>query len=465
MKKFSCSSITKSGKNCKNYAIQGKEKEKNAQKCWVHSFSITSVDESEEREKNNNHNFWPSLYNPKKQGTDKNSARWASVLENTEEIYGILDFKIVHSKEFNQTIFLFGENHYKYDVTECEAKNDVIMYASYIRTYIKALLLAYADHCFFDIYFERYFLMKKKKLQPMPKWIDTNIPRLEELFSGCLHKIVDKKCDFSNIRVHAVDVRMISVNFSGRKYYAYFMLMRRLINDLNERINQFDEYRGEEIILDEQQKIQHLFHPIKKDKKGQYNLEKIQKLFHVDEKSNVVKELNSIDDIKFHHKTNIKTLLLNQLNEVKKKITTFYINEAEQIFNMVDNVYKQHKVELNERNLTVFAYLRDELTKLLYKMINITAEIVDLYTLGRIFHKFKYKTQEQKQNDFPTYATNIIYYAGLTHTRYTYRVLKYLGFEDVYTTQTQNATAESKACVKAPSLEKLKEKLIPWPDA
>ena len=174
-KKLYCCAITKKGKNCKNCVLGGKESDVHEKKCRVHSFfKIENQNENQEK-------FPRETKNTKKK-------QFSAFLQNTEEIYGITSFDIVHSKEYNQTILLFGENHDKFEITECDLKNEPRKQRKYIVDYINAILLSNPD-MFFDFYLEIHLVIANKKLQPQPKGISPNIKNITNLFSGCLEEI------------------------------------------------------------------------------------------------------------------------------------------------------------------------------------------------------------------------------------------------------------------------------------
>ena len=131
--------------------------------------------------------------------------------------------------------------------------------------------------------------------------------------------------------------------------------------------------------------------------------------------------------------------------------------EAEKIFDVGQEVYQNQNPKFEPKNLEFFTELKNKFTYLSEKFISIRMRIMDLYTLARIFHKFEDKTQEQREKNFPEYATNIIYYAGSDHIVYILNLLKEFGFNEIY---TSGPKASEKACIFAPTLEKLEEKLI-----
>ena len=82
-------------------------------------------------------------------------------------------------------------------------------------------------------------------------------------------------------------------------------------------------------------------------------------------------------------------------------------------------------------------------------------KIMDIYTLARIFHYFRPEKDEMPRN-FPLYATNIIYYSGENHSRYTQSLLIQIGFKEIFAQQNRY----DKACVIAPSFRSLEQMMI-----
>ena len=461
MKKVHCPALTKKGKYCKNhYYIPLKHVEYLNTVCWIHSslqMKIETENEQQQEEElktaNNNNNE-----------TKTNSIELVKI---TEKIYGIIIFYILHSKEYNQTIFLFGEYHDLSREIECQKRLDFSYrkkdIRSYIVDYIKAILQGF-DHMFFDFYLEINLVIKEKKLQPitMESMGSKNIKAITNLFSGCLEEIKEKKCGYSNVRVHAADARFLDLK---EKNTLYFDVMLSLENYLQDRILNVDEEEYQNMKLKfsiPEKKNEDLFHPIKKNKHGKYNMSEIEKFFNVDKKSYIVKEINKIDEKKFNHDTNIKKRLTKELDNIRTLVVDFYMNESEEVFDEVEQAFENGTPEFGEETVDFFSDLNTKLKHLYNKWLEITLQIMDLYTLARIFHEFKAQTDEQKQKNFPKYATNIMYYAGADHINYTFEILKEFGFNEIYNSRDVSYDKKKPACVKAPSFEILEKHLIPW---
>ena len=436
-----CIAYTKTkNRRCKLcISVEGKQ----VQLCWVHFRSLNTSQPY-------------SL--SKSRGVQEN--KWSLLLKTTEEIYGIVRFQIVHSREYNQTILLFGELHHKFEITECEIKTQNISTQptrTYIRNYIEAIIRSMED-MFFDIYLERSLIIKEKKLQPKaPTPNAPNLIELEKLFSGCLEEMNGKKCVFPNVRVHASDARTLDLEKSS----FYVAIIDTLVDKLRKRTKDFNKYEGSKPIFKVRGKAnEDLFHPIKQNKHGAYDVNEILMFFHIDDKSYVFKEINLIDENTFNHKKNIKNRLLKELHHVRTSITDFYVNKAEKVLQVVENVYKYNEPKFVRKNYDFFINLENELEDLFEELVFIMKNIMDIYTLARIFHAFQSKTEEQKTKNFPKYASNIIYYAGADHIMYTLEMLKEFGFEEIYSTGSHSL--ESNACVKAPPFSKLQEKMITW---
>ena len=321
------------------------------------------------------------------------------LLTNTEEIYGIISLNILYSREYNQTILLFGEHHDKFKITECDIyKRKSSSNQTSIVDYIEAIIQWKPDIYFFDFYLESHLVIQHKKLQPVSKGESININQIRSLFSGCLEEIEGKKCKFSNLRVHAADARVLDPN-KGELYLEFILSLE---DDLEMRLDDFDKYIGSKPFgfVKKNKEFENLFHPIKKENNGQYDIHKIQEFFHVDNKSYVMKEIKLIDEETFNHEQNIKILLLNELEHIRTNLISWYINEAEEVFDKVEEMYKNNNPQFIEENYIDFTELHDELTELGDKLIDITFPILDLYSLARIFHEFRPKTLTQKKKIF-----------------------------------------------------------------
>ena len=259
-------------------------------------------------------------------------------------------------------------------------------------------------------------------------------------------------------------------------------MISSLKRDLEKRLRKLNVYIGSTPFefVKNLKNLEHVFHPIEKEEEKkislggsgggggpslQYDIDQIYEFFHVDEKSYVMKEIKLIDETKFNHNhKNIKKRLLKELNKVRDDLVSFYINQAEPVLSKVEQVYKTQEPKFIENNYDYFVSLKKELRNLSSNLVDIKAPIMDLYTLARIFHQFRPSKKEEgkkEETNFPKYATNIIYYGGVFHTDYTLKILKEFGFEEIYHAGSYD---QENACIKAPSLEILEKKLIPWND-
>ena len=452
-----CTSYTKSGNPCKLcISVEGKKDKL----CWIHFRSGPIFFKTQTQKKKVISFSILEHYSPPKKtegGGPPNDTKWSRLLKKTKEIYGIVSFHILHSKKYNQTVFLFGEIHNKFASTECFTKTEQSS-KSYIRNYLEAII-RFSKNTFFDFYLERHLIIKNKKLQPVPKSYAPNIEAIKELFFGCLEEIQGQKCLFPNVRVHAVNARVLELETSWNFYFTIIQLVSKQLALLTKLPPKFyKEVKPVHTLAGK--KIQDALHPIKKDENGKYNVTDILKFFHLDEKSYVTKEINRIDEKKFDHKQKIKNHLLKELENLRTKTTDFYINKAEKVFDVVENFYINNKPELGQKTMNFFVQLQKEVHDLALEMVVSTGYTMDLYTLARIFHKFIPKTQKEKDK-FPIYATNIIYYAGAEHIKYSLEILKQFGFKAIY--NGVPAAFQWRACIKAPPFEKLQQKIIHLP--
>ena len=474
-KKFYCSAFTKNGKNCKNCVRKPTVENKT---CKVHAFHTQNQNENENEQGQNRETTNVLLKSPLNNKIKKKTAAMRAkekksddsrlVLAHTEEIYGIITLNILYSREYNQTILLLGELHHISGITECDMKKQPSSNRTSIQNYIEAIIQWKPEVYFFDFYLERHLVIENKKLQPVSQVASVNINEIRSLFSGCLEEIEGKKCKFSNLRVHAADARFLD----PQKAELYLEFIYLLLEDLEKQLSDFDNYIGIKPFkfIDKNKVFENLYHPVTKPKNGQYNIHEIQEFFHIDEKSYVMKEIRLIDEKKFNHNKNIKNLLLKELEDVRTNLISWYIHEAEEVFNKVEKIYKNNNPPFIEDHYLDFTKLYDELSDLEDRLLDITFRVQDLYTLARIFHKFTPKPGAQPKINFTKYPTNIIYYAGATHTDYTLKVLTKLGYKEIYASgsytpeiyENPSYSQESKdrACIPAPSLEILEKILI-----
>ena len=187
----------------------------------------------------------------KKKKEDEN--RWALLLKNTKQIYGITKLDIVHSQEYNQTILLFGEHHLKSEITECETLATGLV-LTYIVNYLEAILRFRVERFFFDVYIERDLVIEEKKLLAVPEVESKNIKAIYELVSGCLEKIHEKKCTFPNARIHAADARHSGASLPGYSGYTrermYGLVISLITQDLEIRLANVDESTNVPFMID-----------------------------------------------------------------------------------------------------------------------------------------------------------------------------------------------------------------------
>ena len=376
------------------------------------------------------------------------------ILKQTKAIYGITYLHILYSKEFNQLIYLFGEDHLKYSKKECEESKSLLhaeQQQTYIVTYIESLL-QYFVTSFFDFYLERPLLLEEKQLKPLRlKYESRNINNLQKLFKGCLEILPEEECEFKNIRVHAVNAR---IRKESSTIVQYLKAIQLLIPIYEICVGDYPDCSVEEKDIESKMGTnwQEVLHPVKKLPTGKYNKSDINQLFEIDMKSKVEKEINLIDKTKFNldNKKIIKNMLLDELLQVRQILYKTY-EITQQVISDVENYIlgiEKFDLESVKDNFESLKGIEDYIK-------NNSSKIMDIYTLARIFHKFESKPNQIRRHT-PAYATNIIYYAGDIHSKYTQSLLIRLGFKEIYAQENKN----DKACIFAPSLTLLEKYML-----
>ena len=199
----------------------------------------------------------------------------------------------------------------------------------------------------------------------VPEVESKNIKAIYELVSGCLEKIHEKKCTFPNARIHAADARHSGVSLPGYSGYTrermYGLVISLITQDLEIRLANVDESTNVPFMIDVPGITnEDLFHPIKKNKNGEYNVLEIEQFFNIDQKSYLVKEINKVDDRIFNHKKKIKARLWKEVSELQKTIPDFYVLESEKIFDVVQEVYQNQNPKFEPKNVEFFYRIKKQ---------------------------------------------------------------------------------------------------------
>ena len=316
---------------------------------------------------------------------------WPDLVKKTKELYGIVSFTILESENPKQTIIVMGERH---DLRDPSSTDCSTMFATYAPDYI--LKLFEMKNYFFDLFLEVPLIIKNKKLV-RPSHLTSgsrNINYLtEKLFST-------KKSRFENLRTHAVDVRQNLELKGWQKVIRYIQSFFEA-----KKTNTITRTDLEKKIGDWKLEIGSM---LKERSENQ-----VQKLLNVDENSLIQKEINRICRNKSFTVT-LQREFHEQLVAKRKKAVDLYTTL---------NVFTNRLLTALESKSGKFKE-HNEIKKILGKFVRYEQDLLDMYTIARIFHTFNPK----KKSTFPSSAKNAIVYVGNAHARTIVNILLSLNF-------------------------------------
>jgi hypothetical protein len=291
-------------------------------------------------------------------------------------------FRHMYSKEYDMTVYLFGELHS--NITDCPTL--VGKKFELVENYFKRLVEN--TDVFLDIYFE--FPGYDKRYYSNVEYMAPQ--RMQELFKKfyrCVEELSrkSKECELS--RMHYIDIRTIIDSFAGINETSW--LIRNLLIKSNSE-GLLRSFYKDNII-----RIRNIFNNLNNDNFDKY-LDYW--LFEILSNKYVKKELE---------RSFLEKEIYKYIKDMIKNLSTIY---RKNIRNIIKGI---------EKNIN----FKKKFQSLLNYLIAINLPIVEAYTLSRIFKKFKIKNRLEQ----PVTPHNIIYYAGSAHSLNIENFLLKIGFE------------------------------------
>lgn len=358
-----------------------------------------------------------------------------SILTNTlkytsltsDYLYGSTYISLLYNPQYNQFVIIFGETHRTFDEQQCiEHKHSKI---SYVIDYLTHIL---QTRFFFDFYMEiPYMMYVKQNIDPLQsRGGSGQLNSIKSHFRNC---IMRSNCQYNNLRLHSIDSR-------SRR--------RQLIDKIDDLKANIDEMSRQGVIQYKLNKFKQLVNDISLELN--YIQDEKSALKFLELSNNPIgKDIAKID-VKFEDQ---KRWLNQQYTNVRNKLLTitYYVadmNEQLKIYNTVkdsDNPLRMFDVRQMLESMTS---IKDLL------LSNEHDNLVDLYAISRMFHKFKL-TDADLRKGFPEYAKNIVFYGGTYHAVNIHDMLIKSGYTELFTNYN-----DQKSCIKTPDINLIIDHLV-----
>lgn len=381
-------------------------------------------------------------------------------IPNLRYISGPSCLSYLRSSTYNKQIYLFYEAHGR--VNNC---NDKFLGPNIdINKYLNKLFST--TDKFIDFYVETSKTITSKKF----KYNTTNyIDKVRAEFYNCVDP--NFQCEWNNIRVHYADIRSVIKFEDGKQSLEHYnsilkigdlisLLEYSFINYINEpslyyNKDFFDTKEEYDIHLNEiKMKMVHISNNCI-DRYNEillYKKELLEYIFLFLSPSIITKlygNAKNIDIIKKEiQKSNLSSLTIFMLfknsytnNPTLKNLIKYNKKNAKTISKQLMNITKIEHVDIKDinieepfQNISNIVEMLNGL-KLLVSINNTyilphMACYMDLYTICRMFKTFKHDSKIVYQ---PVNISNVIFYGGESHSKNIAIMLKYLGFEELYT--------------------------------
>lgn len=322
------------------------------------------------------------------------------ILPSTKYVSGPMSITYLTSEKYNKKVYIFGEAHgYEKgcnDLPRSRSSNvDISTYLQQTFSNTKK---------FIDFYMEDP-MFRSSKIKDAKRFADI----LANDLRNCLNPKNRDKCVFKTVRTHFVDVRV--EEYDGEIYVTG--IFEKLILDLKQC------YKKR--------------HPDCLSKESGELLEKILSLDSYEELADLALD-KGIEEIPRLRKGLLKLNLNTRMvfSVFKDMVSKWYYPSR---FNLYDFKYLIYKIfDENTPELDIKDF-RLELLKIIKSLTEIRAPVMDLYTITRIFKKFK------KSNYFPPEPKYIIYYAGNDHATLMRKFLQELEFREHFRRESNMETS------------------------
>lgn len=345
----------------------------------------------------------------------------------SDKLYGINYVSVLESTKYKQLIIICGEHHGSYDSKECNYEG------SYVADYLIAL--GSQGVYYFDFYLENSF---ESYVGNKDNVSDTNDESSRQM--DTITKYFQIPENSLKTRIHHTDARTLkSTNFT----YSLVDLLSVIAGCITDIDNGTPLTKDEYLSID--RSIQEIYDII----------------WIIDDKSDI-KNTSYVRDLFGISRQGIrKNLSLKEINRIDAKFTTekkqlmkIYEQMESDIQNLTSSIVglntaiKKYITSNNERDRL---YQLVEMLKygdpIYQAILSSVTQILDLYTLARIFHRFDLSDKDIKLG-MPEYPKNIIVYAGTFHSKNINRILLSLGYHQLFHSENIN-----KSCVDAPSID------------
>jgi hypothetical protein len=324
--------------------------------------------------------------------------------EKVDYITGPSEIMKLKSDKYNKTIYLIGENDHS-NINGCKSINLIGKKHLEISDYL--LYLFKTSPIFIDFYVEWPILFGNTNTFKIGS--GQTLYDMFNYMKGCVTNLKHRECPY-NVRIHSVDARKIQGKNKYKKMY-YGSTLSKMADDIRS-----------ELFFDKLKKHYILFNDFKILYKNEIDL---------------LSTVSTYDDI-----INIIS------NDIKKnKLLSKELSKCSLSYDIIVNTFLHYlKLKLRQifpRGITFvgewFKYAKksrvyerrspqrypDGLHIIEKFMTMVTATIMDIYTISRMFKVFDVKKNEH----YPLEPFNIIFYGGNAHTQSLMYFLYSIGFK------------------------------------
>ena len=327
--------------------------------------------------------------------------------DRTLMIVGATILSVMKSTKYNQELWIFGESHQIFEAKNCNTPDITLT------EYLTALLLKH----FYDVFIEFEYKQKDKQnysFVPNPR---SQIFIIHNLLSQCY----TDTCPFK-VRLHHIDYRTRPMN---RFIFDYLYLLNEILDHTNKSPDR-DDFINKLKILSLQ------------IRKTILDPNRIETFFGVKHPNKIEVEIDRID-AKFD---DTKDKLKDMYVSTKKKILTI-TTEAQQLVLDIDKFIEYLKEEFSILGELNRIKLSESWNRFQHKLLYYTVDLLDIYTLARMFHRFNVG---DINNDQPSVVNYGLFYGGEKHSRNIIEHLKRFGYTEVF------HDINDQGCIRVPAV-------------
>lgn len=311
----------------------------------------------------------------------------------------------------DKDIYIFSDFHYN-------RKPKCNYYKNYTCIYQYLDKLFKSTDVFIDFFIETYKYLDKKQIYEKYKYEDCHLTNADLFFANCLNPIKWINCYDNIVRAHTIDIRKID---DVKNEYAGILQDWGYMDD---HLDEYNELCIEKILY---------FKKFIKDVLMDININDI---FTNYTNTHVKKELK-----RSYRSEEILEYMIEFVNKKKNPNLNIIEKDAKKLYELIleyDDIVRgnQYKIKLETRMFNLYKKIGENL-------FDIHSRFMDIYTLSRIFKKFK------NTGSMPVEPKNIIIYQGEQHSIACIYVLKKMGFEII----EESVNNADDLCVKMKNIE------------